>query len=161
MRKANLYIPANLVCLLLQEVQKHVPYETGGVIAGEFVNDFTWQITHLATAGPKAIHGSYSYTPDYEHDEKKIARIYKETNCKSVYLGDWHSHPGAAAYMSEKDKNTLRTIARSEEARIEHPIMLILGTSPLELCCWTYNIKSKPFGKVFIHVPITLSNSTL
>jgi len=149
------YIPANLVCQILEEAENYIPYETGGVIAGELTGKSQWVITHITMPGPKAIHKRFSYTPDYEYDENEIARVYRETNCNSVYLGDWHSHSNSSSYMSEKDKNVLQTIAKSSEARIAHPIMLILGTSPLELGCWTYR-KSKLFEKEFVLVPVAL-----
>ncbi len=140
---------------MLEEVEKRIPYETGGIIAGELTGKSQWMITHITMPGAKSTHNRFSYKPDYEHDENEIAKIYRETNCNSVYLGDWHSHPNSSPYMSEKDKNVLEAIAKSKEARMPHPIMLILGTSPLEFGCWTL-MKSKLFGKEFVNVPIAL-----
>lgn len=149
------YIPADLVCQMIEEVARHTPYETGGLLAGKVVSNSEWLITHITLPGANAAHGRFSYKPDYEHDDLQIANIYEATACNSVYLGDWHSHPNTASYMSEKDEQVLRTIARSKEARIPRPIMLIFGTSPLELRCWTF-VKSKLLGKEFVKVPLRM-----
>lgn len=155
-RKTMVYIPAKLVCQMLEEVDRHIPYETGGVIAGELIGNSQWIITNITMPGPKAIHKRFSFKPDYEHDENEIARIYRDTNCTSVYLGDWHSHPNSSSYISEKDKNVLEIIAKSKEARMPHPLMLIIGTSPLELGCWTY-LKSRLGRKEFVRVLVNIA----
>lgn len=150
-------MPFRLFGELIANAEKFMPNETGGLIVGRICGGSEWLLTHITMPGPKAVHGRYSYKPDYGYDEHEIARIYQETNCESVYLGDWHSHPNSKAYMSEKDTIVLRTIAKSRDARISNPIMIILGTSPFELCCWGYK-KAKLLSREFSTVTVRLSN---
>lgn len=149
------HLPSICVSEMLNSVGKHFPKETGGLIAGELVSESEWIVTDVTMPGSGAVHKSHSYVPDNEHDTKEIARIYRETNCQSVYLGDWHSHPNSTSYMSGKDKRALRSIAEFKDARIQWPIMIVLGTSPFEIRCWVYR-KSNFFKKEIFEVPIGL-----
>lgn len=149
------HLPSICISEMLVSVEKHFPKETGGLILGELVSESEWIITNVTMPGVNATHRNHSYVPDDEHDTEEISRIYRKTNCQSVYLGDWHSHPNSSSYMSEKDKRTLRSIAEFKDARMQCPIMIVLGTSPFEVRCWTYR-KSRLFKKVIFEVPIGL-----
>jgi integrative and conjugative element protein (TIGR02256 family) len=146
----NLWVKKRLIKTLVKEMSKHFPNETGGVLAGYIGENDEKVVTQISVAGPKAKHNRYSYTPDHKFDEKQIARIYQESKRTEVYLGDWHSHPGAGAYLSEKDKATLQRIARYKKARIVKPIMIIMGTMPYELKAWEYS--SEPFTELKLNL---------
>ena len=131
--------------LMLKEMNRHFPNETGGVLLGFRSSNEDWIITRIVGPGPKAIHGRYHFIPDYEFHRNEVARIYEASNCEETYLGDWHTHPGASAYTSERDKKTLKNIFNAKDARLEEPIMLIIGTSPFELKGWSYSKKGLPY----------------
>jgi integrative and conjugative element protein (TIGR02256 family) len=87
--------------------------------------------------GPVARHGSYSYTPDPEHDQEALARAYKRSGRLHTYLGDWHTHPDHAPHPSCKDIRTLAHIAAYPDARATRPLMLIIGGNPKS---WAANL---------------------
>lgn len=111
------------------------PKETGGVLMG-YKKEKEIGITHLIGPGPNAIHEKYSFTPDNDYHEKEIARIYKSTGKDITYIGDWHTHPGNAAYLSERDKKTLRNISANKMSRLPEPLMIIVATKPFEVKGW-------------------------
>jgi integrative and conjugative element protein (TIGR02256 family) len=113
------------------------PKETGGILMG-FKNSGGIFITNVFGPGPKAVHEHFSYTPDYDHDEKVIAETFIGSGGKITYLGDWHTHPLNPSYMSGRDKETLKRISQYKPARLLEPVMLILGTQPLSLRGWLY-----------------------
>lgn len=109
--------------------EAHYPCETGGLLLGYRVSPVEAVITRLVGPGPLADHREDGFAPDTDYQEQKLARIYKETEGKATYLGDWHTHPGAAPRPSPKDRRTIERIARSTEALCEMPLMVLVGES--------------------------------
>mgnify|MGYP002029289813 CR=1 FL=1 len=104
------------------------PQETGGLLMGYFDDQSKdVVVTDIIGPGPKGSHKRMSFVPDYEFQEKEIARIYEETNRTSTYLGDWHTHPKGHASLSGQDLNTLCNIAFYPKARVPSPIMVLLA----------------------------------
>ncbi len=83
--------------------------------------------THVVGPGPNAIHEEFRFVPDHDYQLAEIARLYETSGRCLEYLGDWHSHPGAEGYLSDKDLETLNRIARSRTARVENPVMLVMA----------------------------------
>lgn len=123
-----------------------MPLETGGVLMGYWGSANEAVITAVIGPGPKAMHKKRSFRPDSAYHEQEIARLYAESGRTETYLGDWHTHPGAAAYMSFRDEETLNTIANYQEARLQRPLMMILGTDPFALRAWTRSPKKGFFS---------------
>jgi integrative and conjugative element protein (TIGR02256 family) len=128
------------------EADRASPLETGGVLMGYWVRaGFEFVITTAIGPGPDAVHSRNSFTPDALFHEREIARLYRQSGRLHTYLGDWHTHPEAPAYLSADDQRTLRRIADHEEARAEMPIMGVLaGGDPWRLAIWAL-MKSRAF----------------
>jgi integrative and conjugative element protein (TIGR02256 family) len=129
--------------LMVEEVARKTPLETGGVLVGYWSDStlvggrnpagsaqpsarFDAVVTNYVGPGPRAIHTPRSFTPDHDYHANRVAEIYRRSARRDLYLGDWHSHPGADTTLSSLDKRTLRRIARSNTARCKTPLMLIL-----------------------------------
>jgi integrative and conjugative element protein (TIGR02256 family) len=126
---SNVWIDRHVLGWLCNEASRAAPAETGGVMLGYWADDVP-VITHAIGPGPDASHGPSSFIPDYDYQDEEIARLYTLSNRKLAYLGDWHTHPAAEAYLSEKDIGTLRRIAAYRYARVSQPLMLILAPGP-------------------------------
>jgi integrative and conjugative element protein (TIGR02256 family) len=115
------------------------PLETGGVLLG-YVGGADHEDVLVAAVtgpGPRASHEEYAFEPDHEYQVGEIARIYRASKGVNTYLGDWHTHPRSKAALSSLDKKTLKHIASHTDARIEQPIMAILGSGvPWLLKAW-------------------------
>lgn len=110
------------------EAESKKPLETGGLLIGYFsADDDHVVITEIVGPGPKAKHRKRTYKPDYTFHREELCRIFHESGGTHTYLGDWHSHPNAPAYLSFLDKRALRNIARFPDNYVDRPIMLILG----------------------------------
>lgn len=126
MKKA--WISYDVLNLIRREAENKTPLETGGILAGyrsEDDNDVV--VTDMVGPGPNAMHHRWTFRPDYVHHRKEIGRIYDKSNGTISYLGDWHSHPGAQAYLSWLDKRALLNIAKFPYNYIDYPIMLVFG----------------------------------
>jgi len=102
------------------------PLETGGILIGYSAGVSELVVTNIVGPGPAAVHESSSFKPDYDFHAAESARLFNASGGTAVYLGDWHTHPDSSLpIMSWKDRKTLTRIARSADARIPRPIMLI------------------------------------
>lgn len=126
----KLWIPRDALKSLIIEGNQKAPRETGGILAG-YVSDDDQEIviTSVVGPGPNAIHKKRRFTPDYEFHKDEIGKIFDESKGRITYLGDWHTHPGAKAYMSFLDKRALSSIAKERENFMDRPIMMILGNT--------------------------------
>lgn len=125
----SVWMSYELMEWLVAEANHKAPDETGGVLLGVYSQQQA-VVTHIVGPGPNAQHSRLAFCPDYDYQDEQIGRIYDQTNRRIDYLGDWHTHPGGAAYLSRRDKLTLRRIAADVDARCPCPIMLILSPGP-------------------------------
>lgn len=125
----NAWLARQVLASLTREAERATPKETGGILLGYWADDVP-VITRAVGPGPEALHGRYGFMPDHKYQEKEIARLYEASDRTIEYLGDWHTHPGAAADLSPKDEATLKTIAAHRPARVARPLMLILSPGP-------------------------------
>ena len=109
-------------------------------MVGYFTDEAIVVTKHIGP-GAKAKHSATSFEPDNKFHKVELASIYKNTNQTERYLGDWHTHPNSTAYLSDKDKQTLRKIAHHRKAQMKTPIMLVLGTKNGEIKIWRHVIK--------------------
>jgi integrative and conjugative element protein (TIGR02256 family) len=121
------------------EADRISPQETGGVWMGYWGDNGDVVVTEIIGPGPTARHDADRFMPDHDFQEAEIARVYEDSGGMVTYLGDWHSHPDAAAYLSRKDRSTLRRIADDPASQISRPLMAVLsGGDPWELVVWEY-----------------------
>lgn len=122
-----------LLCLCEAEVSNTFPLESGGVLMGRRLDKSLWQIDHVIGPGTNAVHGRFHFIPDLQWQHERIAERFYETNGRSTYLGDWHSHPSAShGKLSQKDKDAIKTIIQAPEAKCESPLMMILWSGEPE-----------------------------
>lgn len=100
------------------------PYETGGIILGR-ETDHACTVSEVIGPGPSAEHRRASFDPDHGWQVAEVARLWRDQKGKITYLGDWHSHPGGAPRPSPLDREVLRLIADTDDARCTAPVMLI------------------------------------
>lgn len=122
----SVQLPLHVRRELLAVAEEKDPSETGGILLG------TWDAERCMVEaqvgpGPKAIHHSNSFIPDYAFQTKEVSRLYEESARTLSYLGDWHTHPGKPLYLSPRDTKTLKRIGTYAPARCPRPIMVVLG----------------------------------
>ena len=100
-------------------------------------------ITSVVGPGENAIHSKSRFVPDQQFHEIQISNYFYASHGRDNYLGDWHTHPDASSFLSEKDKSTLIKIRKNKESNLGTALMLILGTNPLQLNCWTCSLNGK------------------
>lgn len=134
------FIERSVFAAIQAEADDKFPVETGGVLLGTYSSDRI-VITSWVGPGPKAKHTSCSFQPDYSFQQEMAANAFHLSDGEIVYLGDWHSHPNGAAYLSSKDKVVLESIAHFLPSKISTPIMVVLGGTPLswDIKVWRFS----------------------
>jgi integrative and conjugative element protein (TIGR02256 family) len=127
MSKAWIHI--DVLHTLEQEAQRALPNETGGMLIGYRADNGELVVQELVGPGPKATHLPHRFLPDHEWQCQRLDTIYRQTKGRSVYLGDWHTHPCGLPNMSWLDRRTLRAIARHPTTGTANPVMLIGGNA--------------------------------
>ena len=124
---------------MFHEADDRAPLETGGVLLGIAASADLW-IEAVVGPGPAARHGATWFIPDAAFQQDRISDLYEASGRRIAYLGDWHTHPAAAAALSWRDRRTLRKISRTPSARQPEPVMLILGHGrPWRPTLWRYH----------------------
>lgn len=105
----------------------HFPLETGGMLLGYWGDNGEGVITRIIGPGPAAKHGRLRFVPDGEYQQALLSQVFKETDGKTTYLGDWHTHPNGRNQLSYLDRRTLAKIAYEPASGTANPLMAILG----------------------------------
>jgi integrative and conjugative element protein (TIGR02256 family) len=108
------------------------PLETGGVLLGWRSGKHQVVIVQIVGPGPAAEHHPRSFRPDAAWQQERISEVYRDSDRRITYLGDWHTHPNGISALSLRDVSTLRRIARHADARAPRPVMAVLGGGDTE-----------------------------
>ncbi|MFE5710128.1 Mov34/MPN/PAD-1 family protein [Streptomyces sp. NPDC056501] len=109
--------------------------ETGGVLLGHHTDD-TVIVRHAGTPGPGAIQTPTYFLRDLEHAQITADRAY--TQDRSVWIGDWHTHPSSRPIPSAQDAATYRQLLDDPELAFHSFIAVILSprTSHWHMTAW-------------------------
>lgn len=146
-----LWIREDLVQAMFADGSLWAPRETGGLLVGYWSEDETEVvITDIVDAGPKARHGHFSFSPDYEHQQEQLDTILDNGARPLFYIGDWHTHPRGQLTLSWLDHYALWRISRNPQAFAPRPIMLILaGKETWKIGAWCRVSSSRNIAHIF------------
>jgi integrative and conjugative element protein (TIGR02256 family) len=124
-----IWIPEHAIELLQIEADRCFPSETGGMLVG-YRSSHSYVITQVIGPGPAAVHTRTRFEPDAGWQFGQLDQAFAQSAGFHRYLGDWHTHPDAAAQLSFLDRRTLARISAGPKTGERHPLMLIGGGSP-------------------------------
>jgi integrative and conjugative element protein (TIGR02256 family) len=112
--------------LILEEKQKNINKETGGILIGRYIDKHTAIVRH-ATPPPKDSQSGF----DWFHRgvmglKTLLARMWTQED-RQYYLGEWHYHPVTRVIPSQDDINQMTRISKSSCYNCPEPILLIVG----------------------------------
>jgi integrative and conjugative element protein (TIGR02256 family) len=125
---------------------KHYPNEVGGILAG-YINGNGAVVTEVVGPGPLAEHRPQTFLPDHAFHTEEMTRIFKQSEGRSTYLGDWHSHPVGPPSLSPLDKRTLRAIADSPGAFCPDPLMVLVSDVKVSWDVRAFNLVQPSKGR--------------
>ncbi|GAB2996477.1 Mov34/MPN/PAD-1 family protein [Amycolatopsis acidiphila] len=98
--------------------------ETGGILLGSVTSDHA-DVRHVGGPGPAAIRTSDSFMRDRTYAQKLADYVYDLD--RSIWIGEWHTHPSAQPIPSDRDFQTYRTLLCDPELEFNVFIALIVG----------------------------------
>lgn len=115
-------------------IKKNPLIETGGVMAGQVDDKGNITVTHVSGPGPKAITTTTKFEKDVEYCQDFLDNLYKDSNRKIIYVGEWHSHPSAKNQPSGTDIKSLSEIAVEKNYLTSCPAMIIFSNTGEPSC---------------------------
>ena len=116
-------IQKRLICAL----EKACPYEIGGVLMGEHIDEAEFRIVDLTIQEQL---GSVAFFIRLVADiVKPLKAFFKRTGYnyrKFNYIGEWHSHPSFQPVPSEKDLQSMQEIVTDSDTSANFAILLIV-----------------------------------
>lgn len=118
-------LPQQIFIVMQEQIAKHYPNECGGILVGHIEGD-------TATVENIIIPTRFLSSPVFfrrmaSFINKCLQKIFKQSNGKTIYLGEWHSHPDGWPVPSSTDCQTMRKIAQHDGVRIQTPLLLIIS----------------------------------
>lgn len=105
------------------------PYETGGILVGRYSEAHDTAIVETVGRAPSdSTSAGTAFHRGVEGLQDMLARRFDEDG--AYYLGEWHSHPHAAAIASREDREQMVGIAHDLGYACPQPILLIVGGDP-------------------------------
>jgi integrative and conjugative element protein (TIGR02256 family) len=108
--------------------------ETGGVLAGNVDSDGNIIVTQASGPGPKALHTRTRFEKDIDYCQKYLDDLFQSSGGKTVYVGEWHSHPEEDNRPSGIDIKSLSEIALQKEYLTVNPLMIIFSREGSPSC---------------------------
>ena len=103
------------------------PLETGGMLIGYTADNGELVVEKLIGPGPNAKHESHYFEPDSIYQQTLLDQYFRESEGRTTYLGDWHTHPNGSTALSATDKRTLSNIATTPSSQNKNPVMGVLA----------------------------------
>lgn len=116
--------------------------ETGGILMGYTTIKDEVVITHCCGPGPKAKQKKSSIVFDRKHAQRFVEEVYRETEGRITYLGDWHSHTAASLSPSRTDEKELKKLSKTKRSRTEYPLMLIAYSNNGVYCQKVFSLEN-------------------
>lgn len=142
-RKVSVSIDGEPMNLMKKLVAESSGIETGGVLAGYVDENRDFRITHASGPGPNAICRPDKFEKDVVYCQQWLDDLTAKSAGKTVYLGEWHSHPNRNNKPSNTDIKSLTDISYQKEYLTDQPIMIIHNREGRPRCT------IHPTGKLF------------
>lgn len=101
------------------------PYETGGILIGNYSLDQTTANILQITPPPK---NSKHSKCKFHRSSSGLKKILDATwNQGQYYLGEWHYHPNSLSFPSSTDKTQMMSFSQNKQLNCPEPILIIIG----------------------------------
>ena len=127
------------------EVKSAGRVETGGPMVGYESEENRLVVTHVCGPGPRAVLNRTSVVIDGQHAHAFCSQLFRESNGRLDYVGDWHRHPGWSLAASEQDLEAMLTIAHAKCCSTKYPASAIYRLRPEGIATYVlYDRRLKP-----------------
>ena len=122
----NIIIEDTLISCLYDNGIKNYPKEFGGLLIGNYSDDFKTVFIEETILPKKYKSSKYSFERGAEGVKETLEKYYYAEH-RMIYVGEWHTHPDNLPIPSSTDIKALEKIANHDEVTIKNPVLLIMG----------------------------------
>ncbi|NQY08208.1 MAG: Mov34/MPN/PAD-1 family protein, partial [Flavobacteriales bacterium] len=116
-----------------QEIQKmgihYYPKEFGGIFLGQSSKKGQRIVISEMVVPVEFDSKTDRFTRYPSSLNKKIAEVYKSSEGRINYVGEWHTHPNGKTDYSKKDLKTMNEISLDSDVKTKKPLLLIVGVT--------------------------------
>jgi len=121
----KLIIETSILDDIYIQAREHYPNEFGGILIGSYsACGKVAKITEIC-APTKYLNSRVLFKRFVDNLNKRLSYLFKISNGKIIYLGEWHSHPNGSSSYSSTDLNSISEIAKDPNVQISSPLMII------------------------------------
>ena len=122
--------------ILLSYLQKdNAKPEAGGILLGQIKNNNVL-INKVSFPSKQDKYSRYSFNRNKKKAQILIDYEFLNSDKKTVYFGEWHTHPEKHPSPSRKDKKMIKSQLTLNKLNEEFILQLILGTEGYYLAFW-------------------------
>ena len=108
--------------------QKNNKNEAGGILLGKVYQDIIL-MEKVTVPGLYDKFGRYYYIRSKKTAQRVINKFWESSNGRTIYLGEWHTHPVMNPTPSPQDRKMIKKCLKSTKMEIEFLILIIVGLS--------------------------------
>lgn len=106
--------------------RKSAPLEIGTPLIGEYSDDQrTAYVLSTGPIPPDSTRHRFAFQRGISGLNSLFSSLFRETNGRRHYVGEWHSHPGGAPIPSSTDDENMFAIASDPKNRCPECILVI------------------------------------
>ena len=141
--------------------QAHYPNEVGTSLVGCYSDDgFEASVLELAPLTPDSKGSHTSFYRGIAGLRKFFAKLRRTFSGKRHYVGEWHSHPGAAPLPSKTDDQNQGAIATDTKTDCPECILIIIGCTLSNVDEIGVFVYSRKRGRVVLHFAHSIEQQT-
>lgn len=118
----------NVLQTLRRFEQRNIKNESGGILLGKVYQDIIL-MEKVTVPGLHDKFGRYFYIRSKKNAQRVINKLWKSSNGKTIYLGEWHTHPIVNPKPSLQDLKMIKECLISTKMEIDFLILIIVGLS--------------------------------
>ena len=108
--------------------------ERGGILMGQVSEDFgTVLVTHVTVPGPYDRGTRTTFYRDGVWAQRLAEREFVASGGRTVYLGEWHTHPAARARPSSRDRTMIREQFEANTLCTPYLLLVVVALNDLYL----------------------------
>tara|TARA_R110002153_G_scaffold81146_1_gene205856 strand:+ start:293 stop:784 length:492 start_codon:yes stop_codon:yes gene_type:complete len=107
--------------------------EAGGILLGYCLDENNFIIIEVTIPNKEDKRSRYSFLRANVLHQRFLNRLFKKSNGKSIYLGEWHTHPEDFPTPSELDRKSIVDQIRKSKLNSDKIFALIMGRKGLHL----------------------------
>lgn len=108
--------------------------ESGGILIGYYQEKDSYIITDFTQPRNGDKQSRYEFIRSKKNAQKVLISLFKESDGKKIYLGEWHTHPEDNPTPSGTDISSIKNRIKHDRLNSETIFMIIFGRKSFYIC---------------------------